>query len=148
MRLEEILAAEGVPAGKVPDELLGLLVPEAGGDLRRAILLLQFAAESSTPIDLADTASSETENVAVSAVEALRKGDFSGAKARAEALLIDYGLTGEEVVKELARATDRTYNDPRIAVALADADLLLRRGGNEFIQINALLARISREVFS
>lgn len=147
-RLEEILAAEGVPAGKVSDDLLDLIVPAAAGDLRRAILLLQLSAESAAPIDLADTASSETENVAVSAVEALMKSDFAGAKARTEALLIDYGLTGEEVVKELARAADRTYNDPRIAVALADADLLIRRGSNEFIQINALLARISREVFS
>lgn len=147
-RLEEILRAEGVPAGKVSADDLDLIVPAAAGDLRRAILLLQLSAESEGHVDLADTAASETENVAASAFGALMKGDLVGAKARTEALLIDYGLTGEEVVRELARAADRTYNDPRIAVALADADLLIRRGGSEFIQINALLARISQEVFS
>jgi replication factor C small subunit len=147
-RLEEILKAEGVPAGKVSADDLDLIVPAAAGDLRRAILLLQVSAESEGHVDLADTAASETENVAASVFGALMKGDLAGAEARAEALLIDYGLTGEEVVREFSRAADRAYNDPRVAVALADADLLLRRGGNEFIQINALLARISREVFS
>ncbi|TAJ44571.1 replication factor C small subunit [Methanofollis fontis] len=147
-RLGEILAAERVPAGKVSADDLDLIVPLAGGDLRRATILLQVVAESEGPVDLSETASTETGTIAASVIEALMNGDLSGAKSRAESLIIDYGLTGTEVVRELARGAERLYNDPRIAVALADADQVIRRGSNEYIQINALLARINREVFS
>jgi len=147
-RLAWILEKEGAAAGRVSGDDLDLIIPAAGGDLRRATILLQLFAESGGSVDLADTTSSETETVAASAFEALMSGNPPAARQRAESLLIDYGLTGPEVIKELAKAAEREYNDPRIAVALADADLVIRRGGNEFIQINALLARISREVFS
>jgi len=147
-RLAWILEKEGAAAGRVSGDDLDLIIPAAGGDLRRATILLQLFADSGGSVDLADTTSSETETVAASAFEALMSGNPPAARQRAESLLIDYGLTGPEVIKELAKAAEREYNDPRIAVALADADLVIRRGGNEFIQINALLARISREVFS
>jgi len=147
-RLAWILEKEGAAAGRVSGDDLDLIIPAAGGDLRRATILLQLFAESGGSVDLADTTSSETETVAASAFEALMSGNPPAARQRAESLLIDYGLTGPEVIKELAKAAEREYNDPKIAVALADADLVIRRGGNEFIQINALLARISREVFS
>jgi len=147
-RLTAILEGEGVAADRVSADDLDLIVPAAGGDLRRATILLQVFAESKGPVDLAQTTSSETETVAASAFAALMSGNPAAARQRAESLLIDYGLTGPEVIRELAKAAEREYNDPRIAVALADADLVIRRGSNEFIQINALLARISQEVFS
>ncbi|QYZ78674.1 AAA family ATPase [Methanofollis formosanus] len=146
-RLEEVMAAEGVGADQVGPADLDLIVPAAGGDLRRAILLLQLYAGSGGEVDLAATATSETETMATSIFEALAKKDIQGARQRAESMLIDYGLTGHEVIRELARAADRAYADPRTAVALADAELGILRGGNEYVQINALLARISREVF-
>ncbi|QSZ66712.1 replication protein C [Methanofollis aquaemaris] len=146
-RLEEVMAAEGVGDDQVAPADLDLIVPSAGGDLRRAIILLQLFAGSEGEVDLAATATSETESLAASIFEALAKSDLQGARQWAEALLIDYGLTGHEVIRELARAADRVYADPRIAVALADAELSILRGGNEYVQINALLARISREVF-
>jgi replication factor C small subunit len=147
-RLAAILEGERVAADRISADDLDLIVPAAGGDLRRATILLQLFAESEGSVDLAQTTSSETETVAASAFSALMSGNPAAARQRAESLLIDYGLTGPEVIRELAKAAEREYNDPRIAVALADADLVIRRGSNEFIQINALLARISREVFS
>ena len=62
--------------------------------------------------------------------------------------MIEYGLSAREVVGELRQVIRREYNHPALAIALADADLRLTHNANDFVQINALLARIAREVFS
>ncbi|BBL68248.1 AAA family ATPase [Methanoculleus chikugoensis] len=144
-RLEEILAAEGAA---VPADDIDLIVHAAQGDLRRAIMYLQIAARAEKDFDLAEISRSETANVATSAFIALRDGNFDAARWIAESLMIEYGLSAREVVGELRQAVRREYNHPALAVALADADLRLTHNANDFVQINALLARIAREVFS
>ena len=144
-RLDEILAAEGAT---VPDDDLDLIVHAAQGDLRRAIMYLQVAAGSKKDFDLAEVSRSETGNVVASAFEALRDGNFDAARRIAESLMIEYGLSAREVVGELRQVVRREYNHPALAVALAEADLRLTHNANDFVQINALLARIAREVFS
>ncbi|MDK2891061.1 MAG: replication factor small subunit [Methanoculleus sp.] len=144
-RLEEILAAEGAI---VPADDLDLIVHAAQGDLRRAIMYLQIAARSEKDFDLAEVSHSETGNVAASAFEAIRAGNFDAARRIAESLMIEYGLSAREVVGELREVVRREYNHPALAIALADADHRLCQNANDFVQINALLARIAREVFS
>ncbi|WP_292521468.1 AAA family ATPase [Methanoculleus sp.] len=144
-RLQEILAAEGAT---IPDDDLDLIVHAAQGDLRRAITYLQIAAGSDKDLDLAEVSRSETFNVATSAFDALRAGNFAAARRVAESLMIEYGLSAQEVVGELRQVIRRDYNHPALAIALADADHRLCHNANDFVQINALLARIAREVFS
>jgi replication factor C small subunit len=144
-RLAEILAAE---AATCPADDIDLIVHAARGDLRRAITYLQIVAGAGEEIDLAEVARSETSNVATSAFEALRAGNFAAARSIAESLMIEYGLPAREVVGELRRAVRREYNHPALAIALADADCQLGHNANDFVQINALLARIAREVSS
>lgn len=144
-RLGEILAAEGAA---VPADDIDLIVYAAQGDLRRAIMYLQIAATSEKDFDLAEISRSETANVATSAFVALRDGNFDAARRIVESLMIEYGLSAREVVGELREVARREYNHPALAVALADADLRLSHNANDFVQINALLARIAREVFS
>ncbi len=144
-RLEEILAAEGASC---PADDLDLIVHAAQGDLRRAIMYLQIAVGSGKDLDLAEVSRSETANVAASAFDAIRAGNFDAARRIAESLMIEYGLSAREVVGELRQVVRREYNHPALAVALADADLKLCQNANDFVQINALLARIAREVFS
>ncbi|WP_214021201.1 AAA family ATPase [Methanoculleus sp.] len=144
-RLKEILAAEGAA---LPAEDLELIVCTAQGDLRRAIMYLQIAAGSEKDFDLAEVSRSETSNVATSAFDALRDGNFDAARRIAESLMIEYGLSAREVVHELRQVARREYNHPALAIALADADHRLCQNANDFVQINALLARIAREVFS
>ena len=147
-RLEEILAAE---AATLPADDLDLIVPAAQGDLRRAIIYLQLAVGSGEDADLAEVLAevsrSETGNVAASAFDALRTGNFDAASRIAESLMIEYGLSAREVVHELRQVVRREYNHPVLAVALADADHRLCHNANDFVQVNALLARIAREVF-
>ena len=90
---------------------------------------------------------SETGNVVTSAFEALQAGNFDAANRIAESLMIEYGLSAREVVQELRQVIRREYNDPALAIALADADHRLCHNANDFVQINALLARIAREGF-
>ncbi|MCK9307409.1 MAG: replication protein C, partial [Methanoculleus sp.] len=78
----------------------------------------------------------------------LRAGNFDAARRIVESLMIEYGLSAREVVRELRQVVRREYNHPALAIALADADLKLCQNANDFVQINALLARIAREVFS
>ncbi|CCJ35921.1 replication factor C small subunit [Methanoculleus bourgensis MS2] len=147
-RLEEILAAE---AATLPADDLDLIVHAAQGDLRRAIIYLQLAAGSGGDADLAEVLAevsrSETGNVAASAFDALRTGNFDAASRIAESLMIEYGLSAREVVHELRQVVRREYNHPVLAVALADADHRLCHNANDFVQVNALLARIAKEVF-
>ncbi|CVK32537.1 AAA family ATPase [Methanoculleus bourgensis] len=143
-RLDAILAAEGAA---IPADDLDLIVYAAGGDLRRAIVYLQLAVAAGEEFDLAEISRSETGNVAASAFDALRTGNFDAASRIAESLMIEYGLSAREVVHELREVARREYNHPALAVALADADHRLCHNANDFVQVNALLARIAREVF-
>ena len=110
-------------------------------------MLLQVAAESGEPFDLAKFRETETGMVAAAIYSAIAAGDGISANRRIESLMIEYGLSAGEVLKELRKVLKREYNDPRIACALADTDYLIGHCNNEYIQLNALAARIIDEVF-
>jgi replication factor C small subunit len=129
------------------DDDLELIVQVAQGDMRRALLLLQVALEAGRCNDLFAIAESETANVTASAIEALKNGDVRNAIRRLESLMIDYGLTGSEVLSEIRTITQREYNHPALSIALAEAEVRIRHGNNEFVQIGAFVSGIS-EVFT
>ncbi len=135
---------ENEPADKqgCSDDDLELIVQAARGDMRRAILLLQVALETGKCHSLLEIDQSETANVSASAVKAIKDGDIRGAVRRLESLMIDYGLSGSEVLEQIRTITKREYNHPALAVALADAELRMRHGNNEFVQIGAFATRI------
>jgi len=129
------------------DDDLDMIVQVAQGDVRRAILLLQVALEAGRCRDLSAIAQSETANVTASAIEALKTGDMRNAIRRLESLMIDYGLTGSEVFSEIRRISQREYNHPSLAIALADAEFRIHHGNNEFVQLGAFVSRI-QEIFT
>ncbi|MCC7565400.1 MAG: replication protein C [Methanomicrobiaceae archaeon] len=144
-RLRSILAAER--PGAVADEDIELIAQAAEGDLRKGIMYLQIAAESEEPPDLTALSVSETAAVAGSVFAALCSGDLAAARRMTESLMIDYGLSGREVLAELRRVVRREYNDPALVRAIARTDHALGHAANEFVQINALLAAVIGEVF-
>jgi replication factor C small subunit len=123
-----------------------LITQVSQGDLREAILLLQIAMESGQCRNLTGIAGSETRTVASSALQLIRKGDTQGATRQLESLMIDYGLSGPEVLSDIRRATQRDYNHPLLAIALAEADERIGHCNNEYLQI-AAFANSIREVF-
>ena len=146
-RLRMIRGQESSCVHPCSDDDLDLIAQVAQGDMRRAILLLQVALQAGRCQDLFAIAQSETATVTASAIDALKKGDMQNAIRRLESLMIDYGLTGSEVFSEIRTITQREYNDPTLAIALADAEFRLHHGNNEFVQIGAFVSGIS-EVFT
>jgi len=129
------------------DDDLELIVQASQGDMRRAILLLQAALEAGRCQDLFTISQSETANIAALALDALKNGDMHNAIRRLESLMIDYGLSGREVFLEIRTIAQREYNDPSLAIALADAEYRIHHGNNEFVQMGAFASGI-RDVFT
>jgi replication factor C small subunit len=129
-------------------EELEMIVHAADGDLRKATMLLQLLVESGKGAGTMEIATSETGNIALQAVRSMRARDFAVAQRTCESLLIDYGLSGREALREIHRAVKQEYNDPRIVAILGEADLSMEQAGNEFVQVNAMIARVIQEVFS
>jgi replication factor C small subunit len=129
------------------DDDIDLIVQAAGGDLRRAVLLLQAALQSGRCEDLLTHTSSENATIASNALNALRDGDVRGAIRRLESLMIDNGLSASEVLYEARTIIQREYNHPALAIALADAEYRLMHANNEYVQLGAFATGI-RDVFS
>jgi replication factor C small subunit len=129
------------------DDDIDLIVQAAGGDLRRAVLLLQAALQSGRCEDLLTHTSSENATIALNALNALRDGDVRGAIRRMESLMIDNGLSASEVLYEARTIVQREYNHPALAIALADAEYRLMHANNEYVQLGAFATGI-RDVFS
>jgi replication factor C small subunit len=132
--------------GACSDDDLDLIVQAANGDMRRAILLMQVALITGKCQDLLAVSQSETTTIAGAAIAALKEGDAPGAGRRLESLMIDYGLSGNEVIAEIRTILKREYNHPRLAIVLADAEHRMRHANNEFVQVASLTAGM-REIF-
>lgn len=133
--------------GTCSDDDLDLIVQAAEGDLRRAILLMQVALETGKCQDLSAISQSETATIAASAITALKEGNTRGATRRFESLMIDYGLSGSDVLFEIRTILKREYNHPALAMAIADAEYRMKHANNEYVQIGALAAGM-QEIFS
>jgi replication factor C small subunit len=145
--LKQVMSAEAAGFPSCSDDDLDLIVQASSGDMRRGILLLQAALESGRCQDLFTVSQSETTTIAASALMVLKEGDVRGAIRRFESLIIDYGLSGSEVLGAIRTIIQREYNHPALAIAIADTEHRLRHANNEFVQIGSFTAGI-REVFS
>jgi replication factor C small subunit len=144
--LLDIRAKEDAGSPTCTDDDIDLIVQAAAGDMRRAILLLQAALQSGRCEDLLTHTSSENATILSQALNALRDGDVRGAIRRMESLMIDYGLSGSEVLYEARTIVQREYNHPALAIALADTEYRLLHANNEYIQLGAFATGI-RDVF-
>ena len=135
---------ENEKSGTFPcsEDDIDLIAQVSQGDLRQAILLLQIAMESGQCKGLSRIAGSETSTVASSALQLIRKGDTRGAIRQLESLMIDYGLSGREVLLDIRVAAQRDYNHPLLAIALAGADSRIGHCNNEYLQIGSFTTDI------
>jgi replication factor C small subunit len=145
--LMDIRTREAAGTPGCTDDDLDLIVQASAGDLRRAVLLLQTALQSGRCEELLTHTSSENATITFQALTALRSGDVRGAVRRMEALMIDNGLSGSEVLYEVRTIVQREYNHPSLAIALADAEYRLMHANNEYVQLGAFATGI-RDVFS
>jgi len=145
-KMHHILDRE-CPGGSTGREDLDLIMLASAGDMRKAIMLLQLMVENGIPPDLEVVSSSDTGSLAGLAFASMKNCVFEDAKRYLESLMIEYGFSGREVVNELVKTAKREYADPNIACILAETDFILGEGGNDFIQINNMAAKIISEVF-
>ncbi|MFA5897111.1 MAG: replication factor C small subunit [Thermoplasmata archaeon] len=131
----------------ITDEGMEALVYVAQGDMRRAVNSLQVAASLSTTIDgdmLYKAASIVRPEEIKKLIEKALGGEFLPAREALDKLLIEYGLSGEDVVRQLHRAIfDLNVPDTlkvRLLDRIGETDYRLVEGSNERIQIEALLA--------
>ena len=132
---------------KITEDGMEALIYVAQGDMRRAVNSLQVAATLATTIDgdaLYKAASTARPEDIRKLIERALSGEFLPAREALDRLLIEYGLSGEDVVRQLHRAVFDLNIDDEFKVRLVDrigeADFRLVEGSNERIQIEALLA--------
>ncbi|MDO8726195.1 MAG: replication factor C small subunit [Candidatus Methanoperedens sp.] len=143
-RIKHIAKEEGVT---LADDGLEAIRYVAAGDMRRAINALQAAAMLDKNVNMdaiyKTTATAKPEEV-IELIKLALSGDFMKAKAKLDYLLIEQGLSGEDVIGQIYRAMlDMTIPD-RLKVDLIDrigeVDFRMAEGANERIQLEALIA--------
>jgi replication factor C small subunit len=123
---------------------LELIAEAAQGDMRRAILMLQVAFNAGSCSNIAALSHSETGTVAALALTQIKAGDLRGGIRQLESRMIDYGLSGREVLSEIRTVAHREYNHPLLALALAEADARMGHANSEYIQIDAFATGVKR----
>lgn len=146
-RVKEICEKEGV---RITPKGLEALIYVGGGDLRRVINTLQAAAASSKEVDDAviyrisgRVSPKEVKDLLSDAI----RGDFAAARAKVVRLMVDYGLSGLDIVKQVHREAMGISIDERARLELIDAvgeaEYRMLQGGSDEIQLNAMLAKIA-----
>ena len=120
------------------------------GDLRRVVNTMQVASAGGKAVTAETvyqtTATARPEDVK-EMLEIALGGSFLQARDKLDELLITYGLSGEDIVRQIHRTIfDLTVPD-KVKVDLVErvgeTDFRLVEGANERIQIEALLARVA-----
>ena len=133
---------------KVPSEEIGLIIAASGGDLRRAIMYMQVRSETGVPFNPDTLNRTEIEEEINIAFNKMQNKDAGSAQKILQGLMIEQGLSGREIISMLHKVIGREYNHPSIITVLGDFDAILNHAGNEYLQINALIASLILEVFS
>ncbi|MEM0366224.1 MAG: replication factor C small subunit [Acidilobaceae archaeon] len=144
-RLRYIIENEGV---RYEDEALDAIYEISEGDMRKAINILQAAASLGMV-----TVESVFKVVGMARPREVREmirlalsGDFTGSRNMLRKLMIEYGLSGEDVVKQIHREIFsqelKIPEELRVLIAdyLGEIHFRLVEGSDEDIQLAALLA--------
>ncbi len=120
-----------------------------GGDLRKTINVLQTAASVGKPIDAETVYSVVGRANPVDVKDMLLtslNGDFIGARDKLRNMILKYGLTGSDIIRqvhlEVFRLNVSEMWKVRLADIIGEIDYRLTQGSTEEIQLGALLARL------
>lgn len=146
--IDHIAEEEGL---EVSEEAKDLLINVVGGDLRRITNLLQISA--STTDQITEKVVRESANIArPEDIEELMKsaaeGEFMKARNKLEELMVEDGLSGEDIIKQIH---DEIYQVPmdnqkkmELVDRIGETEFRLIEGSNARIQLEALLAAIAK----
>lgn len=134
----------------IDEESIEALVHVSQGDMRKAINSLQVAASLDVPIDLdviyQTTGMARPEEVK-GMLETALSGDFLKARALLDDIMINYGLSGQDIIKQIHRSYyELSVSDSekvRLIDRTGEAEFRMVEGSNERIQLEALLAYLT-----
>jgi len=119
------------------------------GDMRKAINLLQVGASLNKKITaelLYETSATARPEDVKNLLTTALGGNFIAARNQLYDLLITYGLSGEDIIKQIHRSIfDLTIPDDlkvQLIEKTGDVEFRLVEGSNEHIQLEALLAQL------
>jgi len=141
-----IASREGV---EITGDALDALVHVSQGDLRKAVNSLQVAASlgDNITIDIVyqTTGTARPEEIR-DLLETAISGDFIGARTILDEMMITYGLSGQDIIKQIHRAFfDLGIPDidkVKLIDKTGEVEFRLVEGGNERIQLESLLAHL------
>lgn len=145
--LEYIAKEEGL---QVEDDAYNAVFYVSEGDMRKSINVLQGCAIHGKHIT-AETVHKISSRARPKEIQEMVKlalsGDFMGSRKNLDTLMINYGLSGEDVVFQIYREIPNLEVPEKKKVILMDRlgeyNFRLVEGANERIQIEALLAQFS-----
>lgn len=132
---------------KITEDGSDAIVYVASGDMRKAVSSLQVAASVSKKVDAESiykiTATAKPEDVKRMLNTAI-EGDFLKARDYLDEMLINYGLSGEDIIKQIHKTIfDLSIPDEKkieLIDRTGETEFRIVEGSNERIQIEALLA--------
>ena len=144
--LNRIVANENI---SIDDDAMEALVHVARGDMRRAVNSLQVAAAQSERIDVdtiyQTTGLANPEEVK-KMLETALSGNFIGARDKLDEIMIEFGLSGQDIIKQIhASYFELSIGDSekvRLMDKTGEIEFRIIEGSNERIQLEALLAYI------
>ena len=144
--LNKIVTNEGI---QIDDDAMEALVHVARGDMRRAVNSLQVAAAQSDRIDVdtiyQTTGLANPEEVK-KMLETALSGNFIGARDKLDEIMIEFGLSGQDIIKQIhASYFELSIGDSekvRLMDKTGEIEFRIIEGSNERIQLEALLAYI------
>jgi len=132
---------------QMTEEGLDALVHVSQGDMRRAVNSLQVAASlgEKITVDLVyHTTGMASPGEVRELLEEALSGDFMAARSKLDEMMISYGLSGEDVIKQIHRTIfDLDISDAdkvRLIDRTGEVEFRVVEGSNERIQLEALLA--------
>ena len=145
-KIREICEKEGLT---IDEKGLDAIIYVSEGDLRKAINVLQTAATVSKNItdEIVYKVASRARPTEVRQMMNLAlEGKFNEARDLLYKLMIDWGMSGEDVLVQMFREIPNLDIDERKKVAILEAigecDFRIVEGANERIQLSALLAKL------
>ncbi len=136
---------------KVTPDAVKALIRLSEGDLRKIANLLQTSASLSNKITeevVYDIASKANPDDVKKMLETALKGNFEDARKKLQELLLQHGLSGSDVIFEIHKSIhslDGLSEETKIRLIekCGEYDFRISEGGNELIQLEALVAQFT-----
>jgi replication factor C small subunit len=137
---------------QITDDGLETLVFISRGDLRKAVNILQVGASVNNKITaelLYETSATAKPEVVKTLINTALSGNFMAARNQLYDLLIKYGFSGEDIIKQIHQNIfDLAIPDEskvRLIEKAGETEFRLIEGSNAHIQLEALLAQFALE---